>query len=98
MACIYDMLGHAVCRPALDEVGEVQYEMSDEDYAGKEVEDTWVQALLAHLGHYLNSLKPLLTPSNYQQLVTQLLDKVDRTSTACLMHHSLALWVSVVHS
>ena len=50
--------------------------MSDEEYAGKEMEDSWVQALLAHLGHYLNVLQPILTPSNYQHLVTQLLEKV----------------------
>lgn len=70
------MLRRSICRPALDEVGEVQYEMTDEDYAGKEVEDSWVQSLLAHLGHYLNALQPLLTPSNYQHLVAQLLEKV----------------------
>ena len=69
-------------RQALDGVGEVQYEMSDEEYAGKEVEDSWVQALLAHLGHYLNVLQPILTPSNYQHLVTQLLEKVQTTFCA----------------
>lgn len=66
-----------MCRPALDEVSQVQYEISDEEYGGKAGEDTWVQALLAHLGHHLNTLQPLLTPSNFEHLITQLLEKVN---------------------
>lgn len=87
------MLRCGACRPSLDEVGEVQYEMSDEEYAGKEVEDSWVQALLAQLGHHLNILRPLLTPSNYQHLVTQLLEKVSPTPAfQCLRAICLLLY------
>ena len=67
---------HAVDRPILDEVGQVGYELSDAEYAANEVEDTWVQALLAALAAYLNTLQPLLTPANYEQLVALLLEKV----------------------
>ena len=63
-------------RPILDEVRQVDYELSDAEYAANEVEDTWVQGLLAGLGAYLNTLQPLLTPANYEQLVTLLLEKV----------------------
>lgn len=63
-------------RPILDEVGQVDYELSDGEYAANEVEDTWVQALLAALAAYLNTLQPLLTPANYEQLVSLLLEKV----------------------
>ena len=66
----------AVGRPILDEVGQVSYELSDAEYAANEVEDTWVQGLLAGLGAYLNTLQPLLTPANYEQLVSLLLEKV----------------------
>ena len=68
--------GLASCRPILDEVAQVQYELSDAEYAANEVEDTWVQSLLGRLGAYLNTLQPLLTPANYEQLVSLLLEKV----------------------
>ncbi len=68
--------GLALCRPILDEVAQVQYELSDVEYAANEVEDTWVQSLLGRLGAYLNALQPLLTPANYEQLVSLLLEKV----------------------
>ena len=54
----------------------MQYELSDAEYAANEVEDTWVQSLLGRLGAYLNTLQPLLTPANYEQLVSLLLEKV----------------------
>ena len=63
-------------RPVLDEVGQVDYELSDAEYAANEVEDTWVQGLLAALGAVLNTLQPLLTPPNYEHLVSLLLEKV----------------------
>ncbi len=68
------------CRPILDEVAQVQYEVSDAEYAANEVEDTWVQSLLGRLGAYLNTLQPLLTPANYEQLVSFLLEKVSMQS------------------
>ena len=69
--------GHdGVGRPILDEAGHVNYELSDAEYAANEVEDTWVQGLLAGLGAYLNTLQPLLTPANYEQLVSLSLEKV----------------------
>ena len=54
----------------------MSYELSDAEYAANEVEDTWVQGLLAGLGAYLSTLQPLLTPANYEQLVSLLLEKV----------------------
>ena len=52
------------------------YELSDAEYAANEVEDTWVQSLLGRLGAYLTTLQPLLTPANFEQLVSHLLEKV----------------------
>lgn len=63
-------------RPILDEVAQVPYELSDAEYAANEVEDTWVQSLLGRLGAYLTTLQPLLTPANFEQLVSHLLEKV----------------------
>lgn len=54
----------------------MNYELSDAEYAANEMEDTWVQGLLAGLGAYLNTLQPLLTPANFEQLVSLLLEKV----------------------
>ncbi len=77
-----------LCRPILDEVAQVQYELSDAEYAANEVEDTWVQSLLGRLGAYLNTLQPLLTPANYEQLVSLLLEKV--TQPICKMQGCIA--------
>ena len=74
--CNGDDDGHDVCRPILDEVAVVAYELSDAEYGANEVEDTWVQSLLGRLGAYLSTLQPLLTPANYDQLVSLLLEKV----------------------
>lgn len=52
------------------------YELSDAEYGANEVEDTWVQSLLGRLGAYLTTLQPLLTPANFEQLVSHLLEKV----------------------
>ncbi|DBA99835.1 TPA: Golgi transport complex subunit 4, variant 2 [Trebouxia sp. C0004] len=75
-------------RPILDEVAQVQYELSDAEYAANEVEDTWVQSLLGRLGGYLTTLQPLLTPANYEQLVSLLLEKV--TQPVCNMQGCIA--------
>ena len=40
-----------------------------------------MQGLLAGLGAYLNTLQPLLTPANYEQLVQLLLEKVITASS-----------------
>ncbi|KAK9907313.1 hypothetical protein WJX75_001280 [Coccomyxa subellipsoidea] len=63
-------------RPMLDEAGSASYELSEEEYARNEVEDTWVQALLAMLCAILQWLQPFLTPNNYDALVASLLEKV----------------------
>lgn len=60
----------------LDEAGSASYELSEEEYARNEVEDTWVQALLAMLCAILQWLQPFLTPNNYDALVASLLEKV----------------------
>lgn len=62
----------------LDEAAGTSYEVSEEEYARNEVEDTWVQALLAMLCAILQWLQPLLTPTNYDALVASLLEKARR--------------------
>ncbi len=59
----------------LDEAAGASYELSEEEYARNEVEDTWVQALLAMLCAILQWLQPFLTPDNYDALVASLLEK-----------------------
>lgn len=61
----------------------MQYELNDAEYAANEVEDTWVQSLLGRLGAYLNTLQPLLTPANFEQLVSSLLEKVGYQCCTC---------------
>ena len=79
--CDQNLLG----RPILDEVGQQTYELSDAEYAANEVEDTWVQGLLGGLGAYLTTLQPLLTPANFQQLVSLLLEKVVTASSSVIL-------------
>ncbi|EIE27386.1 COG4-domain-containing protein [Coccomyxa subellipsoidea C-169] len=55
-------------RAMLDEAAGASYELSEEEYARNEVEDTWVQALLAMLCAILQWLQPFLTPNNYDAL------------------------------
>lgn len=62
-------------RPMLDEAGSASYELSEEEYARNEVEDTWTAALLGMLCAILQWLQPLLTPTNYDALVASLLEK-----------------------
>ena len=66
----------------------MNYELSDAEYAANEVEDTWVQGLLAGLGAYLNTLQPLLTPANFEQLVSLLLEKVKLCLTGAQLSHT----------
>lgn len=70
--------GRISLRPMLDEAASASYELSEEEYARNEVEDTWVQALLAMLCAILQWLQPLLTPTNYDALVASLLEKARR--------------------
>jgi hypothetical protein len=74
----------------LDEAGSASYELSEEEYARNEVEDTWVQALLAMLCAILQWLQPFLTPNNYDALVASLLEKVR------LLLWPLVCWRSVI--
>lgn len=79
-------------------MGQVDYELSDGEYAANEVEDTWVQALLAALAAYLNTLQPLLTPANYEQLVSLLLEKVItlQADNILLQIHSLCTCAGII--
>jgi len=72
----FEMLTDFCCRANLDEAANASYELTDAEYASNEVEDTWVDHLLAILVAMLQWLQPLLTPSNYDTLVASLLQKV----------------------
>ena len=63
-------------RPILDEAAGASYELSEAEYADNEAGDTWVQRLLAALVATLQWLQPLLTPNNYDTLVTSVLERV----------------------
>ena len=72
-----------LCRPVLDEVSSASYELTEAEYAANEVEDTWVQTLVAALAAYLGWLQPLLTPANYEQFTGLLLEKVCNRMPSC---------------
>ena len=68
------------CRPVLDEVSSVSYELSDAQFEARTGEDTWVNTLLTLLAMYLHWLQPLLTKSNFEHVVGLLLEKVSSCS------------------
>ena len=63
-------------RSPLDEVAAVSYTLSEAAYAANEAGDGWVARVLGALGSGLESLQPLLTPNNYDLLVSLLLEDV----------------------
>ncbi len=62
-------------RPILDEAASASYELSEAEYADNEAGNTWVQRLLGSLVAVLQWLQPLLTPNNYDTLVSSILEK-----------------------
>lgn len=52
------------------------YELSEAEYAAREVEDAWVHELLSALIGCLRWLQPIFTPENYDSLVATVLEKV----------------------
>lgn len=74
-----------------DEVASMSYEMSEVEYAACELEDTWVQRLLASLALLLTFLQPFFTPSNWDNLVSILLDKACSPVSVCCQPFSYCL-------
>ncbi|KAK9830013.1 hypothetical protein WJX72_009198 [[Myrmecia] bisecta] len=75
-------------RPVLDAVASVSYELSEDEYGANEVEEGWVQQLLASLVTLLQWLQPLLTPTNFDALVAAVLEKVvDRLEAIMQLKH-----------
>jgi conserved oligomeric Golgi complex subunit 4 len=63
----------------MDEVSAVNFELTEAQYAANEVGESWVQRFLAALMAALAFLSLLLTPSLYDAVVSNILDKaVDR--------------------
>lgn len=72
-----DLLANGILprlRPIMDAVPS--YELSEAEYAAREVEDAWVHELLSALIGCLRWLQPIFTPENYDSLVATVLEKV----------------------
>ena len=69
-------------RPILDEAASASYELSEAEYADNEAGNTWVQRLLGSLVAVLQWLQPLLTPNNYDTLVSSILEKASPARAA----------------
>ena len=64
------------CRPVLDEVTGVSYELSEAQYAANEREDTWVQRLVGTLVSFTTWLQPLTTGQVFDTILGLVLDRV----------------------
>ena len=64
------------CRPVLDKVTGVSYELSEAQYAANEREDTWVQRLLGTLVSFATWLQPLTTGQVFDTILCLVLDRV----------------------
>ena len=60
----------------MDEAASVSYELTEAAYAANELEETWVQRLLAVLMACFAFVQPLLAGSLFEALVDNVLDKV----------------------
>ncbi len=68
-------------RPTLDALGSISYEASD--LSGEDSSEAWVQGLAAALDAAVSRLQQLLTPKNYDALVSLVL--TDVAKRACLV-------------
>ncbi len=64
------------CRPVLDEVAGVSYELTEAQYAANEREDTWVQRLLGLLVRFAMWLQPLTTGQVFSTILALVIDRV----------------------
>ena len=60
----------------MDEAASVSYELTEAAYAANELEETWVQRMLAVLMACFAFVQPLLAGSLFEALVDNVLDKV----------------------
>ena len=60
----------------MDEAASVSYELTEAAYAANELEETWVQRMLAVLMACVAFVQPLLAPTLFEALVDNVLDKV----------------------
>jgi len=64
-------------KPTLDAFQQASYELSEQEYAANELEDSWAQALVQIVETIVvQGLEPLLTAANYDVLVQQVVDAV----------------------
>ncbi|XP_058225691.1 conserved oligomeric Golgi complex subunit 4-like isoform X2 [Rhododendron vialii] len=61
-------------RPVLDSVATISYELSEAEYADKEVNDPWVQRLIHSADSNVAWLQPLMTANNYDSFVHLVID------------------------
>jgi hypothetical protein len=70
-----------VHRPTLDALGSISYEASD--LSGEDSSEAWVQGLAAALDAAVSRLQQLLTPKNYDALVSLVLTDVAKRAHLC---------------
>jgi hypothetical protein len=78
----------AVHRPTLDALGSISYEASD--LSGEDSSEAWVQGLAAALDAAVSRLQQLLTPKNYDALVSLVLTDVAKRAHLCSPPASIA--------
>lgn len=75
-------------RPTLDALGSISYEASD--LSGEDSSEAWVQGLAAALDAAVSRLQQLLTPKNYDALVSLVLTDVAKRAHSCSAPASIA--------
>ena len=70
-------------RPTLDALGSISYEASD--LSGEDSSEAWVQGLAAALDAAVSRLQQLLTPKNYDALVSLVLTDVVKRESVCIL-------------
>ncbi|CAD7704433.1 unnamed protein product [Ostreobium quekettii] len=72
-------------KPTLDEAAGVSYDLSEVEYDANELQETWVQRLLAELESALTQLQPKLTADNHGNLLNPVLDRLASRIEALMM-------------
>lgn len=65
----------------MDSLSPISYEVSD--FSGEDSSEAWVQSLAGALDAAMSPLQQLLTPKNYDALVSLVLTDVAKRETRC---------------
>ncbi|KAL6980617.1 hypothetical protein U1Q18_022257 [Sarracenia purpurea var. burkii] len=77
-------------RPVLDTVATISYELSEAEYADKEVSDPWVQRLLHSVESNVAWLQPLMTANNYDSFVHLVIEFIVKRLEVIMMQKTFS--------